>query len=709
MASPLKVGLVGAGYIADWHAAAIDRCPDVQVAAVCDRSASAVDRFRQRYPNVETYTDLADMLGRTASRSIHVLTPPDNHAQTARAVLDSGRHAFVEKPLALSGTDCLSLSAAAQEKDRRIGVNHNFLWTPAYEKLRACARDGTLGPANNIAIEWQLSLPVLRSGPYGLWLSARPENLLHEILPHSLGFAFDLTTDPRICHVEAFSPITLPTGVTLHQGFSILARSGETAITVTVSFIEGMPAMCVRARGTGGIATAHYGNDTFTLEQSNAGDIVIGPLRHEIGQGVQKIGNGLSNAWRQVRSGNALAPFGLSMARSVAGFYAGLSGDIDRRHSVAQAAGISAAIREIAEAAVAKAPRPDVKAASAKRRPGRPAKAPPPVLVFGGTGYIGRHLVARLAEDGHDVRVFSRGSSNQFQAYGDRVRVIRGNLGCEADILAAMEGVDTAFHLARANEKTWDAYREHDVAVSRRIGTCAGQAGVRRLIYTGTIDSYDASGAVPVIDEDTPFGNLDNRNLYARAKAAGESALLEQHRVSGLPLVIARPGIVVGADGPLTHWGVALWRDATACTLWGDGRNSLPFVAIGDCVDGLIRTMATEGIEGQSFNLVGDPLLSARDYLGAISHRAAVRIRYRPKSILSYYLTDLIKYSAKRAIGKSVPASTPSYKDWASRQQKAAFANIRSRQTLQWSPISDRAAFLDAVIDPNRLFGISPA
>ena len=699
-----KIGLVGAGYIADWHAAAIDRCPGVEVATICDRSAAAIDRFASGRPGIETYSDLGQMLTESDCRSVHVLTPPDNHVVTTTAVLESGRDAFVEKPLALSEDACLSLAEAARRHDVRVGVNHNFLWLPSYERLFAGVSDGTIGPPNNIVIDWQLSLPVLRSGPYGLWLNTSQENLLHEILPHGLAFAFDLTDTPEIRHVEPLNPTILPTGAGLHQGLTVIARAGQTSIVLIVSFVEGMPAMRVRVRGPGGLATADYGRDVFVLEQSNAGDIVVGPLVHELRTGLRHIGAGFVNAWRQTRSANALAPFGLSMVRSIEGFYTAPGGATDRRHGVERAAQISGAIAEIGRMVASASP---VAGSAPRRAPVKRRKAGqerPTILVFGGTGYIGRYLVRRLAADGYKVQVFSRGTGDPFPDLGDRVRMISGNLHSQEDLLDTMAGVDTVFNLARANEKSWNDYRERDVAVTRLIGECAIEAGIRRLVYTGTIDSYDASGAVPVIDETTPFGDLTRRNPYARAKAAGEDVLLGLHQERGLPLVIARPGIVIGGDGPLTHWGVALWRDATTCTLWGDGRNPLPFVTIEDCVDGLARMATAQGIEGQSFNLVGDPILSARDYLDAVSNRAGVRIRYRQKPIWSYYLTDITKYAAKRALGKRT-GPVPSYRDWASRSQKARFANDRARQLLGWAPVGDRAKLLDDVIDPVRLFG----
>ena len=64
------------------------------------------------------------------------------------------------------------------------------------------------------------------------------------------------------------------------------------------------------------------------------------------------------------------------------------------------------------------------------------------------------------------------------------------------------------------------------------------------------------------------------------------------HHARGLPLVIARPGIVVGPGGPLQHWGIGRWHGPGAVRLWGNGRNVLPFVLVDDVADALVLILA---------------------------------------------------------------------------------------------------------------------
>ncbi len=67
---------------------------------------------------------------------VHVLTPPDTHYDAARRALEVGLHVLIEKPLCIDRDDCRRLLQLAHERGLSLGVNHNFLFTDEYERLR---------------------------------------------------------------------------------------------------------------------------------------------------------------------------------------------------------------------------------------------------------------------------------------------------------------------------------------------------------------------------------------------------------------------------------------------------------------------------------------------------------------------------------------------------------------------------------------------
>src|SRR5206468_9575918 len=96
-----RVGLLGAGFICEAHARALSRRRDVLLAAVCDRSGARAAAAAARYGIARACSSLEELLAADLD-VVHVLLPADQHFAAARRILESGCHAFVEKPLGLA-------------------------------------------------------------------------------------------------------------------------------------------------------------------------------------------------------------------------------------------------------------------------------------------------------------------------------------------------------------------------------------------------------------------------------------------------------------------------------------------------------------------------------------------------------------------------------------------------------------------------------
>jgi nucleoside-diphosphate-sugar epimerase len=257
-----------------------------------------------------------------------------------------------------------------------------------------------------------------------------------------------------------------------------------------------------------------------------------------------------------------------------------------------------------------------------------------------------------------------------------------------------VQGCRYVYHLARANVKTWEEFQQQDIEVTRRVAEASLAAGIERLIYTGTIDSYYAGSRAGTITEATGLDpHIRWRNLYARAKAASEEILLDLHRTRKLPVVIIRPGIVVGRGGSPFHWGIGMWSWNAICQIWGHGTNPLPFVLVQDVARALVAALQAPGIEGESFNLVAETDVSACDYLEAFERHAGVSFRKYPTPPWTFYAADLAKWLVKRCIGHP-DRRRPSYRDWESRTQRARYDCTKAREMLRWSPVCDRDEFI---------------
>lgn len=693
---PLRVALIGAGYISSWHAATLASVEEAQLTAICDTNKTAAEDLARGY-GVQAFQSVNDLVAAKVCDVVHILTPPQTHRALALECLAAGLHVVLEKPVGLSAQEVAQIAEAAQAAGKQAIAGHNFLALPSYEKLKTLTTSGRLGRISGAEINWCFPLPPLRSGPFNLWLLRAPQNLLQEIGPHLFAFAQDLFGPLEIQHLELGMPIALPGDGTRPQSWRILARAGQVEITFNIALIESFDDRSVTLRGSSGMARLDIGRDTLQVQAENAADIVLNPLIGALSLAWQHLAGGLRNAAVQFASLNQKSPYGLSFRGMFHGIYGAMARGtpVDARFSIHSAVEVMRAI----DATLERMP-PSATPATPK---GTPA---PTVLVIGGTGFLGRGLTRALVEKGHDVRVLSRGSGGPFADIANRVEMVSVSPRDPEGLRRAMAGIKTVYNLAKSDDKTWEDAQRNDVGVAVGIAEAALDSGVERLIYTGTIASYDMSDPVRTITEDTGFApDMTDRNIYARSKAECEARLMAMHRDRGLPLVIARPGIVVGKGGPLQHWGIGRWNGPGAVKIWGDGRNILPFVLIDDVSEALVAMCDADGIVGQSFNLTGEPMLTGRDYFDAIHSLLGARILVRSGNLTGYYLFDGVKYALKRHLLHKKGIARGSLKDWKSRAHLSRFDNGKAKRLLGWAPEGDRAAFLRRSIAEADLFG----
>ncbi|MDQ2089346.1 NAD-dependent epimerase/dehydratase family protein [Marimonas arenosa] len=691
----IRVGIIGAGYISTWHADALRATRSARLVAVCDTSASAAKGFSASY-GIEAFTSLDDMIAAGAVDAVHICTPPHLHHGIALQCISAGLHVLVEKPVAMSGDETAQIEAAAQAANVRFAPGHNFLGIPAYARLKRLIADGKLGKISTADITWAFPLGPLRAGPYGIWLMRETKNLLLELAPHLFAFAQDLFGPVEILHLETSKPVALPGGGTRPQAIRLMARAGEVDVNFTLSLVETHDDRSVLLRGSSAMARLDYANDVLTIAAPNSSDLVLNPLRAELCQSWQHLREGTRNALTQLTSLNQKSPYGLSFRGLCAEVYGAIaeSRPTDPRFSGASAV----AIMHSLDAALALMP--------ADPKPKKPRGKPKPdTIVIGGTGFIGRALTRKLVERGHDVRVLSRGSTGPFNDIANHVETYAASLSDEVALTESMQGIKYVYNLAKSLDTTWEAALENDVGTALRVARAAQAAGVERLVYTGTIASYDMSDPGVTITEDTAFGDMGDRNIYARSKAECERRLMQMHRNEGLPLVIARPAIVIGVGGPLQHWGIGRWHGAGAIRLWGRGHHVLPFALIDDTAEALVRMIEVAEAVGESFNLAGEPMFSARGYFDAIHEALGARIKVSSGPLWPFYAADAVKFFLKTKALRRKGLDRPSLKDWKSRAHFSRFDNTKAKQVLGWQPEPDMSRFVDKAIVQANLLG----
>jgi predicted dehydrogenase/nucleoside-diphosphate-sugar epimerase len=693
---PLRAGIVGAGYIAEFHAQGIRRVNGVELTSVCDHSLTRAKTFGANWGVSQVFGSLESMLHDGQLDAIHVLTPPDLHHSMAKAALQAGIHVLLEKPMCISAAECDELLALTHDGALCLAVNHNLLYSAAYLRLRDAIRSHTLGPLDHIAFNYFVELGQLHTGPFDSWMFRSSENVFLEIGPHLVSALLDLVGVPdRISAIASF-PIKLPGGRWVFRRWRVHATVGATDIEINLDVGRGFAHRTISVRGLIGFATADLESNTCTIDR--AGSLSVDLDRYSRNRCVarqlqlQSRKTLMDYALSKIKLRDRGNPYQVTILDSVAAFYNGIrsTADLDNRIAAHRGRQVVDICGEIIRSA-----KIETEAPVAPRILG---PSHPTILVFGGTGFIGRELIRQLLNAGYCVRAAVRSSGSVLDELDNsgRLETVRVDLDCETELKTVMQGIDTVYHLARSNAKTWQDYLQRDVEPTRMIAEACLSAKVRRLIYTSTIDSYYAGVKAGTITEQTPLDeNIRRRNYYARAKAASEAILLDMHVMKGLPVVIFRPGIVIGRGGNPFHWGLGMWPSPGVCLVWGDGKNELPFVLVTDVAAALIRGIETEGIEGRSYNVVDTPLLTARDYLAELQRIFGMTVDVRYKSFFKLYLADLGKWVLKVAIRHHDRSRIPSYSDWETRTQRANFDCRSIREDLKWQPASDRQRMIE--------------
>lgn len=263
------------------------------------------------------------------------------------------------------------------------------------------------------------------------------------------------------------------------------------------------------------------------------------------------------------------------------------------------------------------------------------------VLVTGADGFIGSHLVERLAESGARVRAFclynspgSRGWLDDLApALADRVEYVFGDVRDPGLTATACEGVDVVFHLAALVAIPYsyhapESFVETNVRGTLNVLEGARRGGARRFVQVSTSEVYGTPTTVP-IRETHP---LRAQSPYAASKIGADQLALSYHDSFGVPVTVIRPFNTYGprqsTRAVLPTILVQLLSGATEIALGRlDPRRDLTFVL--DTVDGMIRAGATPGVEGQTIQLGTGSSLSVKDIFETACRVLAVRATVR--------------------------------------------------------------------------------
>ena len=263
------------------------------------------------------------------------------------------------------------------------------------------------------------------------------------------------------------------------------------------------------------------------------------------------------------------------------------------------------------------------------------------ILVTGGNGFIGSHIVDRLVNDGHHVVVVDNKSSGASDKHYINENAIYYNkdISDYNDTRSLYKNIDIIFHLA-AEARIQPTLKDPILAArTNMLGTCtvlqcAREAGVKRVIYSSTSSAYGVKNEPP-LTEDMPNDCL---NPYSVTKTSGEELCKMYTKLFGLETVTFRYFNVYGPRQPLKGQyapvvGIFLRQKAAgeSMTIVGDGTQRRDFTHVNDIVEANIRAsdLTNRDVIGETINVGTGTNYSVNDIAEMIGGNT-VTIEVRP-------------------------------------------------------------------------------
>jgi predicted dehydrogenase len=255
----IRVGLIGCGRIARAHVPYIRSYKGAIIVGLCDSNPRQAEEMARRCSISNVYGDPAQLLKEQQLDVVHILTPPQTHADVAVLAMEAGVNVLVEKPMAVSVEEADRMVQTAQRTGMRLCVDHNRLFDPVMLEAKEMVARGAIGEVVGVEV-FQGYVRVSQkshSGEAG-WVSQLPGGLVQNIAPHPISLLL------------AFMPEAQPVSVATKQtGLCPVSPFEEVRVTFEGKRGLGMLTLSLSSQPYLNYLTVYGSQATFQVNLNN--------------------------------------------------------------------------------------------------------------------------------------------------------------------------------------------------------------------------------------------------------------------------------------------------------------------------------------------------------------------------------------------------------------------------------------------------------
>lgn len=268
----MRVGILGAGYMAGIHIPAIRRSGGNRVVAITDTDPQRLEETAKRFGIKSSYTDFNLMLEEEIPDVVHVLTPPKTHAELAIRAMEGGAHVLIEKPMTCGVEDAEKIIAVSKRNSVNLCVNHNLLFDPLTVKAMELVRGGRIGKLVHVDVHYTFDLkknldPYTYNDSHTHWAYSLPGGPLQDLAPHPISLLLGFIGEPvKIWPVSKNKGI-MPMG--LPDELKVLVDAGDKTGFISMSFgTKPDDLIAIDIYGTEMTVNVNLSNMTFFIQKT---------------------------------------------------------------------------------------------------------------------------------------------------------------------------------------------------------------------------------------------------------------------------------------------------------------------------------------------------------------------------------------------------------------------------------------------------------